>query len=122
MFNFIKSIFHLPTAKELGRSDSEALPMRWLNHGGKYTWEDWQEEVSENYPVKYFIYKTLPRFIRRQFNKISDLKYYIVSFTIRKYHLLNLQQPKNSHDNYRYGWIDSDYQMVYAVFTILVNL
>ena len=55
-------------------------------------------------------------------NRISDLKYWFVSHFVpkRKYHMLDLRQP-NPNSEYRYGWLDSDHQMLFALFNILNN-
>jgi hypothetical protein len=55
-------------------------------------------------------------------NRISVMKYWFVSHFIpsRKYHLLDLRQPKISGE-YRYGWIDADHQILFALFNILNN-
>ena len=40
--------------------------------------------------------------------------------TKHRYHLLDLRQPKvKGEPGYRYGWLDSDTKMVYALFNIL---
>jgi len=54
--------------------------------------------------------------------KISDFRYWVISHIVpkRRYHMLDLRQPKYSGE-YRYGWIDSDSQMLFALFNILNN-
>lgn len=113
-------IFRLPSPSELGWTSSSynALPMRMFNHNQEdHTWEDWEELMQKDYPVRYFFSETLPSWFRRRIKSpINDAWYWFVCHTLpsRKYHRLDLRQP-----NYKYGWIDSDTKMLYALFNIL---
>lgn len=126
---FFRKLFKLPGPKELGRSDHDALPSRDFTPDCEgYTWEDWDKEVKEKYPIKYFFAETASDFI--QFNiwlpiyrPIEDAKYWLVSHIVpsRRYHMLDLRQPKNEFgvDVYRYGWKDVPDKMLYAMFNLL---
>lgn len=98
-----------------------ALPMRFLSNKDSYTWEDWHEENKEKYPIRYFIFESVPRFFGYQKYKIEQYLYRFKSVTYKKYHLLDLRQPKDSYENYRWGYIDECQQVLYANFNILVN-
>jgi hypothetical protein len=53
---------------------------------------------------------------------ISDSHYWVMSHTIRRYHILDLRQPKNNisnEDNYDWGWQDIDRRMLFAIFNLL---
>lgn len=67
-------------------------------------------------------HRNLRKLWNRFAGRFSDMKYWFVSHFIpkRKYHLLDLRQPKANGD-YRYGWLDSDHQMIFALFNILNN-
>src|SRR5579863_10256158 len=122
-------IFRLPTPSELGLckdTEHNALPMRFLTSDAGPTWEDWQEIVKKNYPIRYFLAEELVPWIRQKYRKyVTDPIYWIKCHLLPKhrYHLLDLRQPKSKHEGrpYRYGWIDSDTQMLYALFNILNN-
>ncbi len=92
--------------------------MRGLGHNGDdHTWEDWEELMRKDYPVRYFLSETLPLWFSVHIKRpIKDAWYWVACHTLpsRKYHFLDLRQP-----NYKYGWIDSDTKMIYALFNIL---
>ena len=131
MLSFRK-IFKLPGPKELGWSDSDALEMREFSDEPKgKTWEDWDEYVKAQYPIKYFFAKTLAKFIRYKLwfpikMPISNAWHWFVSHAVpsRRYHMLDLRQicDKNeisNYDCYRYGWSDVPEKMLYAIFNLL---
>lgn len=115
-------LFHLPSPKELGWSDTNSLPMKSFSTE-RPTWEDWEEKVKKDYPIKYFFAKTLRKFFRYKIlNPLRRIKTWFESHFIpsKRYHMLDLRQPE-SHDTYayRYGWIDADSKILYAIFNIL---
>jgi hypothetical protein len=124
---FLKKLLHLPGPKELGRSACDALPSRDMTPDCEgYTWENWHDEVREKHPVRYFISETAADFIKFNlwypvYNPIKNAHYWIVSHTIRRYHILDLRQPKNPHSSwsYRYGWCDVSEKLLYAIFNLL---
>lgn len=125
---FLKKLFLLPTPVELGKSEHNALPSEMFPNETdekEYCWEDYDREMQEAHPVLWFLNRTIPRFLRRYvwgtYAPLVRAHYWLVSHTIRKYHLLDLRQSENSAWNYRYGWLDSDRQILYANFAILKN-
>jgi hypothetical protein len=118
----LRKLFSFPSPKELNLSDHNCLSLRDFSHDDRPTWEDYYDIIKEKYPVKYFILETIPRFFRKNiFNKLNRIHYYIVSHTIRRYHILDLRQPKHKSmiDNYSYGYCDAPEKMLYAIFNIL---
>lgn len=128
---YFKKLFKFPGPKDLGMSDSNyAMPSRYFrNNNTEVYWEDYYEHLQKTYPLKFFIASTAPEFfidlwrdVSRPFKKFH---YWFVSHTIpsRKYHLLDLRQPKTEADPYayRYGWIDTDHQMEYAIKNLIVK-
>lgn len=118
-------IFRLPSPSELGMTDSEydALPMRDFQKIGDPTptWEDWEERVKKDYPIRYFFAEGMIPWIKRMYRRyVEDPIYWIKCHILPKYkyHLLDLRQPKENGE-YRYGWLDADHQMEYALFNIL---
>lgn len=114
----IPKFLRLPTPKELGKAEYNALPMEGFGAKlGDFTWEIYYSEMKKDYPIKYFIYETFTTWFRRKITKpISDFKYHIVSHTIRKYHLLDL---RNKENDYEFGWIDADQKMLFALMKIM---
>lgn len=110
----------LPTVIELGRSNINALPCHLFDSGkDKYNWKSYEAEMRKDYPIKYFIYYTLNYWFSRNIIKpTKDFKYYIISHTIRKYHLLDL---RSKEFEYSYGWRDADTQMLLALMKIMEN-
>lgn len=120
-------IFRLPSPIDLGWSDINALPMDRFKSAGDDTptWEDWEVEMRKNYPVRFFFAETFPHWYRRHIKSpIKDAWYWVKCHTLpsHRYHFLDLRQPKSeASPGYKFGWIDSDTQMLYAAFNILNN-
>ena len=118
-------IFRLPSPKELGWSDTNALPIVLFRNPNQNnpTWEDWEEKMRKEYPVRYFLAETLPFWFSIKIKrKVKDAIYFVTSHIVpsRRYHMLDLRQPKKKGKySYRWGWIDSDSRMLYAMFNIL---
>jgi len=122
----LKKLFHLPTPVELGRSESNSLPMEFfsdLENGDNYTWEDYDKEIKAAYPIKFFLVKTLPMWWRVKIAmNISHWWYWFVSHTYRRYHSLDLRQPyTDTEDDYDWGWLDEDRQMLFAMWNVFVS-
>ena len=126
----MKNPFKLPSPKELGISQSNALPLRDFTPWEKgTTWEDYDLLLKEKYPIRFFLFKTLYKFIKYNIyfsikNPISDGWYWIKSHTYKRHHLLDLRQPPiqgeiKNIDYYRYGWCDVPEKMLYAMFNLL---
>lgn len=97
-----------------------------LQRPGALTWEEWGGWYAENkkkYPIKYFLSETIPRWFAVKITmRLSHYKYWLVSHTIRRYHKLDLRQPfTDTEDDYRWGWVDEDAQLLFANFNILCN-
>ena len=91
-----------------------------------YCWEDYYADLKKTYPIRYFLAETLADFLRYKIlspitRPFKNFKYWLISHVVpsRKYHMLDLRQPKNDNDNYRYGWLDTDHRMLYANFNLL---
>ncbi len=128
---FFRKLFKLPGAKELGKSDCDALQSRQFTPDCEgYTWEDWHADVKEKYPIRYFFAETASDFVKYKlvypvYKPIKELKYWFVSHSIpsRRYHMLDLRQPKSKDgydvDEYKYGWRDTPERMLFAMFNLL---
>lgn len=124
---FLKKLFLLPTPVELGKSEHDALPSSLFpnDEEDEYTWEDYDREMQTDHPVLWFLNRTIPRLWRRYiwgtYAPLERARYWLVSHLIpsRRYHLLDLRQ--DGPGEYKYGWIDSDRQLLYACFKILKN-
>lgn len=119
---FFRKLFRLPTPKELGWSDSNALESREFSDEpqGK-TWEDWDEYVKEHYPVRYFLAETLADFIKYNIwwkvsKPVGKFWYWLKCHTLPSYrfHFLDMRQP-----DWRYGWRDVPEKMLCAIFNLL---
>jgi len=127
--SFIKKLFALPTPSQLGKSPRDTLPLKQPNkkissiEKNVFSWEDYDKEIKQKYPVKYFIHNVALVFIHRNiFFHIRNAYTYISChiFTNRRHHYLDLRQPKTeSCDDYKYGYLDSDTKMLFALFNIL---
>jgi len=122
-------LFKLPSPVDLGRSKIDALPSReWTPDDEGYCWEDYDVEIKKLHPVKYFFIKTIGGFLEQEIwwrirRPVRDAWYWIVSHIVpsRRHHILDLRQPKRSDEanQYRYGWLDTDHKMLYALFNLL---
>lgn len=124
-----KSLLAFPPPTSYGADNDYALPIDdFKNTDNDYTWEMYYKDVKKDFPIKYFIVKLIPEVINDITfpvrSRIKDGIYFIKSHVIpsRRYHLLSLVQPKSgTNDDYTYGWIDSDHQMIFACMNILVS-
>lgn len=124
---FFRKLLRLPDPKDLGMSNSNCLPSREFTPDcDGPTWEDWDIKVKAKFPIKYFFAETLIDFVRFKlwlpiYRPLDEAHYWLVSHTIRRYHILDLRQPKNEYgvDEYRYGWRDVPEAMLYAIFNLL---
>lgn len=116
----------LPSPKKLGMAKSNALGSRdFGTQPGQPTWEDWQEKVKAMYPVRYFLIEELVPMLKVKWRKYVWEPWYWLKCHLHprhRYHMLDLRQPKvKGEHSYRYGWMDSDTQILYALFNILNN-
>ncbi len=97
-----------------------ALPMREFGAGpDDLTWEDWKEQTQKKYPVKYFIFETVPLWVHCKLYKLDMRWYEFASKTFRKQHFLDLRQPVGSPYEYRWGYRDPSERMLFACFNTL---
>jgi hypothetical protein len=119
----LRKLFKYPTVVDLGWAKSNALEMRSFSPDTeKKCWEDYTEYLKENFPIRYFFSDTLPSFFKKLiWYKLDHAWYFIVSHVVpsRRFHVLDLRQPKNHSDSYRWGWIDRSEAILYANFNLL---
>ena len=122
---YFNKLFKFPGPKELGMSDNDnAMPSRMFpNKPNEVSWEDYYEYLEKTYPVKFFLASTLPHFFldlwRKMYRPFKTLYYWVVSHLLpsRRFHFVDIRQP--GPNGYRYGWLDTDTRMVYALFNLL---
>ena len=96
-----------------------ALPMKCLAPAEEYAWEDWDREMRQEYPRRFFFQEIFPMWFRVNISmRISDLLYWFRSHTYRRYHLLDL---RNSKQGYKWGYCDPSEKILYACFKILCD-
>lgn len=119
----IKKMIFLPTVMDLGWSKMNALPMRGLGaREGDRTWEDYHELMKMQYPVRYFLFDTLPRLFRWHVaHPLGNAKRFIKHFIWKRTHLLDLRQRSwvPGCDEYDWGYIDPRETMLYSCMTCL---
>jgi hypothetical protein len=124
---YFNKLFKLPGPKDLGMSSSNnSMPWRLFNDNQtEPDWDDYEEYLAKMYPVRYFLAATLPYFFVRIWWRLSrpfkDVKYWLVSHTIRQYHWLDLRQPKSVPNAYRYGWCDTDHRIELAITNLFIE-
>lgn len=125
---FFHKHFGLPTPIELGKSKRNSLPISGFCDPGDYTWGDWEKEVRAKYPVRYFFNETFRHwFVVNIVKRISHFFYWFRSVTYKRYHVLDLRQPKDDtgledhNDSYRWGYLDWDRKILFACFNVLVD-
>lgn len=126
---FLRKLLKLPSPIELGWSDHNSLEdEQWSENPQGKTWQDWDRTVKAMHPVKYWIAETCGDFLLYNIwhpvtRPLKDAKYYLISHLVpkRRYHMLDLRQPKTNKDidQYRYGWADADSRLLYAIFNLL---
>lgn len=129
MFMRLLKLWKLPTPTQLGMGESDnAMGMRNFSSPGDPTWEDYEEKLEELYPVKFFFAHKLPIFFQRTIwwnitRPFSKAYYWIVSHIVpsRRFHMLDLRQPKNANQAYRYGYCDPCEKITLAMMNILVE-
>lgn len=94
-----------------------SLPIKGFSNTGDYCWEDWREDAKKQYPIRYYLSETLPLwFASKIVCSIKTLIYYIKSHTWKKFHYIDIRNYE-----YKWGYVDADYQILYACFTILTK-
>lgn len=89
-------------------------------------WRKWEKENKSKYPIRYFLLETAPTFVSSNWRWwIGDPIYNFKCKYIIKYHHIKIDVDrfmryyKTSFRNYH--WIDSDEQILYGMFQILVD-
>lgn len=131
MMIYFQKLFKIPGPADVGMSKNNhaMASSHFRNYPNELTWEDYFEHIKKIMPIRYFICATLPGIllsiwwsVRRPILKIiSYLKSHLVPS--RRFHMLDLRQPKTelNPNPYRYGWLDTDARMEYALFNLLVE-
>ena len=96
----------------------EALPM-----GG---WKKWESKIQAKHPILWVIFDTIPDFIRGRWQPIKDARYNLKCKYWKKYHHIKIDVERffveyGEKSKNPYHWIDSDVQILYGNFQILVN-
>lgn len=125
MFEFLETVKNkmmLPTVRDLGWSKTDSLPMRSFQPNVQgFTWEDYHQKMKSEYPIRYFLFETLPSLWRYIQFYFSMLRSYIKYNLIKRIHLLDLRQKSvaGGGDDYRGGYIDPREAMLYACMNVL---
>lgn len=89
---WIRKMVEVPGPQELGMADSDALGSRKLTPFQEGpTWEDWDERVKQEYPVRYFASEVVGAWLSRQAGRMEHRWDWLISHTIRRYHLVDLR-------------------------------
>lgn len=121
MLKKLFKIFLLPTPHELGYADkNNALPVFVSSNTEEITWGEFDEEMKVKYPIKWFFNKSIPHFFSNYKWCIGNIIYWLKCHLLSsyKYHQLDLRQY-HELSPYKFGWIDVDTKMVYAIFNLL---
>jgi hypothetical protein len=128
---YFKKLFKLPGPVALGMSDNDhAMASEFFrNNPEEYTWEMYYDKLKELYPVRFFFASTLPEFFRRRWwsakRPFEDAYYWLKCnlITDHKYHLVDIRKATDytGPPRYTHGWIDTNWRMVYAMFSLLID-
>lgn len=100
-----------------------ALGLRGIEKPGQKTWEDWEEDMLRRYPVRFRLGHYWPRelrsfFRRKLVNPLRAFVWFLKYHTTHRYHLLDLRSPVNG---YRWGWLETNDEILFASFAALVS-
>ena len=96
----------------------QALPIRGLCDEGEYTWEDWKEETKAKYPVRFWLFETVPIWFNYHFLWRVRYRYWnLKGRLISKYHKINLHDKDNGYEHYGYSDVRS--RLIFANFALL---
>ena len=98
-----------------------ALQSRMFSPFAKgYCWEDYEEEMRRDYPIRFFLTDTLPLWFGSNIvSPLSNVYCYIRDKLWTRHYILDVRQGSNDFDSYRWGYIDPSQKMLYACFNIL---
>jgi len=92
----IRKLLEVPGPQALGMSTSDALGSRKLTPFQEGpTWEDWNERVKRDYPVRYFLSEVLGRWISLQASFMVNRLRRFTSRWINRDHLIDLRGVDN---------------------------
>lgn len=74
----------------------KTLPMKPFCKKDDYTWEDWERDAKQAYPVRFFLSETIPSKINSIKKEVFSTKNELVSKYIKKNHLLDLTHEDNN--------------------------
>ncbi len=108
---------------KVGIKKPVALPLRAFSSrtgkGGEviYSWEDWEDDAREAYPIRYFLTETCRHWWNRNITyRLERAWYWLRTHTMDRYHILDLRNAF-----YRWGWQDVSEKILYANFNLLVE-
>lgn len=114
-----------PSPYALGRTqhEFEELPFRSFRQGepDAYAWEDWRDEVSAKYPVRFWLTNTLPYgyfypWLRTASNWWEWLMCHLLPS--RRFHLIDVRNP-GPGIHYTHGWRDKPDMMLWSWMVLL---
>jgi hypothetical protein len=89
---------------------------------GERTWEDYDEFLSKKFPVRYFLFRTVPSFVRISVAQVKGAIYWLKCHTLpsHKFHILDLRKADPT-DQYNHGYIDPRDALEKACWLVLQN-
>ena len=98
----------------------QSLPLREMSHNPpeEYCWEDYHKEMEDNYPIRWFLYDTLPMWFRVHITMtLQHWWYWFRSNTYNRYHIIDLRSDVGV--KYDWGYLCGDTIMLLACFNQL---
>ena len=105
----------------------KALPIKSFSKEGDYCWEDWERDSKKKYPVRYFLYETIPRYFSSKIYSYRMRYYDFVSIYFTKDHLIDIRNVYNSKEiidpviSYKGGYIDNCDKMSLAIVKVFLD-
>lgn len=120
---WFKRLFRIPGPKELGWSQSGALPSRYWSFSDESeekTWDDWEEWAQREYPIRYFLRYTLGDALKSWAYRVGHAWYRAKCAILpsHHYHLVDLRGVDPLSD-YTYGYRDPCSVMYLAAWAAL---
>ena len=89
-------------------------------------WEKWDKKQKAKRPILWFLFDTIPSFVRRTWRPIKEARYNLKCKYWKKYHHIKIDVDRFFVDygakaERPYHWIDSDTKILYGNFQILVD-
>jgi len=107
----------------------EKLQSKFLsqpNSASSSVWRKWLKETKSKYPIRYFLLETVPTFVSFNWEWwVRDTIYHFKCKYIVQYHHIKIDVDRfmsySKIPRRNYHWIDSDNQILYGMFQILVD-